>query len=207
MRLLTSLCLLAACISAQEVPESVPESSSASVVSTERLDRCATLGFDADALDCGLCDDLSTFLTSKVPKKKSKAKSAKNVVQECQECCSDFSKVLEAEGRRYPKVALAVNSRRLKRYPKVANFVENHAEQIKGLEVQETNPRLPMLEFFDENGEKVEEISVAHWDEDSIAEFIANKLLSQDVKEDNGEVAEEIVEEEIVEVEVEADEP
>ncbi|KAG1705582.1 hypothetical protein DVH05_003269 [Phytophthora capsici] len=200
--LLPSLLLVWVCISAQEVPESAPEGSSASVVSTERLDRCTTLGFDADALDCRLCDDLSTFLTSKVSKKKSKkTKSVENVVTECQECCSDFSKVLEAEGRRYPKVALAVNRRRLKRYPKVANFVENHADQIKGLEVQETDPRLPMLEFFDENGEKVEEISVAHWDEDSIAEFIANKLLPQE--EDNGEV----VEEEIVEVEVEAAEP
>ncbi|GMF21278.1 unnamed protein product [Phytophthora fragariaefolia] len=94
-----------------------------------------------------------------------------------------------------------------------------------------------MLQFFDENGNKVEEIryeglyvallfvvvvvvvvvlggrltlffyffvlllfcSVAHWDEDSIAEFIENKLLPEE------EVVEEV--EEIVEVEVQADKP
>ncbi|KUF90268.1 hypothetical protein AM588_10003624 [Phytophthora nicotianae] len=107
-----------------------------------------------------------------------------------------FSKVLEAEGRRYPKVALAVDRRRLKRYPKVANFVDHQAENIKRLEVQETNPRLPMLQFFDEEGEKIEEISVAHWDENSIAEFIENKLLPEE--ENEGE---------IVEMEVKADKP
>ncbi|ETO67745.1 hypothetical protein, variant 2, partial [Phytophthora nicotianae P1976] len=196
MRLATLLVLTAACISAQEVPTSAAEPSTTPSVSSERLDHCATLGFDADALDCRLCDDLSTFLTPRASKKKLKQKSVDKVTKECQECCSDFSKVLEAEGRRYPKVALAVDRRRLKRYPKVANFVDHQAENIKRLEVQETNPRLPMLQFFDEEGEKIEEISVAHWDENSIAEFIENKLLPEE--ENEGE---------IVEMEVEADKP
>ncbi|KAG3078275.1 hypothetical protein PI124_g19892 [Phytophthora idaei] len=196
MRLSTLLLLLAVCISAQEAPKSTTEPSTASATSTDRLDRCVTLGFDADALDCQLCGDLSTFLAPRASKKKLKQKSVGKVTKECQECCSDFSKVLEVEGRQYPKVALAVDSRRLKRYPKVANFVEHQAEQIKRLEVQETNPRLPMLQFFDEEGEKIEEISVAHWDENSIAEFIEKKLLPEEGKE-----------EEIVEIEVEADKP
>ncbi|KAG7382014.1 hypothetical protein PHYPSEUDO_005375 [Phytophthora pseudosyringae] len=210
MRLPTSLLLAMACLGgvlvvteAQEVPETPPDPSAAPAFPTKRLDRCATLGFDADALDCRLCDELSTFLTPTASKTTSKKKAAKKVAKECQECCSDFSKVLEAEGRRYPKVALAVNPHRLKRYPKVANFVERQAEQIKRLEVQESNPRLPMLQFFDEDGEKVEEISVAHWDEDSIAEFIENKLLP----EEEGDVVETTVKEEIVEMEVEADKP
>ncbi|GMF26294.1 unnamed protein product [Phytophthora lilii] len=199
----------------------------ASAVSTERLDRCASFGFDADALDCRLCGDLSTFLEPAKSTSKTKAKAVDLVTEECRDCCSDMSKMLEAEGRRFPKVVLAVSRRRLKRHPKVANFVEHQAEQIKRLEVQETDPRLPMLQFFDENGEKVEEIrcvvcflfffflfcdvnlcfrcSVAHWDEDSIAEFIENKLLPEET-EGEGEVIEEVVEE-VVEMEVEADEP
>ncbi|EEY68680.1 uncharacterized protein PITG_18991 [Phytophthora infestans T30-4] len=196
MRLPTLVLLAAIGISAQDVPESSPEATTPPEISTERLDRCTTLGFDADALDCQLCDDLSSFLAPKASKKKLKQKSVEKVTKECKECCSDFSKVLEAEGRRYPKVVLAVDPRRLKRYPKLANFVEHQAEQIKRLEVQETNPRLPMLQFFDEEGAKTEEISVAHWDEKSIAEFIEKKLLPEREKE-----------EEIVEVEVEADKP
>lgn len=158
MRLPTLVLLVAACVSAQEASESSPEASQASATSTERLDHCATLGFDVDALDCRACDDLSTFLTSAKSTKKLKSKSVDLVTKECQECCSDFSEVLEAEGRRYAKVVLAVSQRRLKRHPKVANFVEHQAPQIKRLEVQVANPRLPMLQFFDEEGEKVEEI-------------------------------------------------
>ncbi|KAE9019851.1 hypothetical protein PR003_g12797 [Phytophthora rubi] len=204
MRLPALLLLFVACVASQEVPEPSPDAASAPVEASARLERCATLGFDADALDCRLCDDLSTYLSStKSTKKKSKQKAVDLVTTECRDCCSDFSKVLEAEGRRHAKVVLAVSQRRLKRYPKVANFVEHRAEHMKRLEVQETDPRLPTLQFFDEEGEKVEEISVAHWDEDSITEFIENKLLPE---EEGGEVVEE-VEEEIVEVEVEADKP
>lgn len=102
------------------------------------------LGFDADALDCRLCDDLSTYLGSvKSTKKKPKQKAVDLVTSECRDCCSDFSKVLEAEGRRYAKAVLAVSQHRLKRYPKVANFVEHQAESTKRLEVQEANPDCP----------------------------------------------------------------
>ncbi|EGZ23304.1 hypothetical protein PHYSODRAFT_295759 [Phytophthora sojae] len=231
MRLPALLLLFAACVAAQEAPEPSPDAASAPAEASARLERCAMLGFDADALDCRLCDDLSTYLGSvKSTKKKPKQKAVDLVTSECRDCCSDFSKVLEAEGRRYAKAVLAVSQHRLKRYPKVANFVEHQAESTKRLEVQEANPRLPMLQFFDEEGEKVEEIryrgqfyikfividrfgmliflffcSVAHWDEDSIAEFIANKLLPEEEVEEGDEVVE--VEEEVVEVEVEADKP
>jgi hypothetical protein len=157
MRLSTLLLLAAASAGAQEATEPAVDASSSPQVSSERLDRCATLGFDADALDCRLCDELSTFLTAKSRSTKS-ATSVDSVTGECQDCCSDFSKVLEAEGRRYPIAVLAVSRRRLKRYPKVANFVEHQAEHIKGLDVEESNPRLPMLQFFDANGDKMEEI-------------------------------------------------
>lgn len=49
---------------------------------------------------------------------------------------------------------------------------------------------------------------MAHWDEDSIAEFIENKLLpEEEVDEEDGEKVEEVVEEKIVEMELEADKP
>ncbi|POM71029.1 Hypothetical protein PHPALM_12458 [Phytophthora palmivora] len=191
MRLATFALLLVACVAAQEAPEASSEASSASIASTEHLEHCAALGFDVDALDCRLCDELEAFLARKTSKK-AKLKAVDTVSHECRTCCSDFSKVVEAEGRRYAKVVLAVAQNRLKRYPKVANFVEQQAKDIKRLQVEESNARLPMLQFFDENNDKVEEISVAHWDEDSIAEFIDRKLVPED---------------DIVEVQVEADKP
>ncbi|KAL4106844.1 hypothetical protein PRIC1_004883 [Phytophthora ramorum] len=204
MRIPTLLLLLSAWASAQEAPATSPETSD---VSSDRLNRCATLGFDADALDCRLCEELSTFLTkstkTKSATKLTKTKSVDLVTHECRDCCSDLTNLLEAEGRRYPQAVLALSRRRLKRYPKLANFVEHQAEQIKGLQVQETDNRLPMLQFFDEDGEKVQEVSVAHWDEASIAEFIGNKLLPE---EEEGDEVVEIVEE-VVEMEVEADKP
>ncbi|CEG45245.1 Selenoprotein [Plasmopara halstedii] len=193
MHFVTLLVLLVASGHAQNAPESSSELPSDPEAIAERLHHCTTLGFDTDALDCRLCDELSSFLVSATPEKKKKTDRAITAVtKECRECCTDFSKVLEAEGRRYSKVALVVNRLRLKRYPKVANFLEHQAEQIKRLEVVETNPRLPMLQFFDDEGEKIEEISVAHWDENSIAEFIENKLLPEKAAET------------IVEMEVEA---
>ncbi|KAG6599625.1 15 kDa selenoprotein [Phytophthora cinnamomi] len=207
---LPALLLLASCVAAwaQEAPAPSPDTASEA---SARLQRCATLGFDADALDCRLCGDLSTYLSSvKSTKKKSKQKAVDLVTKECGECCSDFSQVLEAEGRRFAKAVLALSQRRLKRYPKVASFLEHQAPQIKGLEVQDVESRLPMLQFLDEDGEKVEEISVAHWDEDSIAEFIGNKLLPEEVKEGGGVEEDgvvEVEEEEVVEVEVQADKP
>jgi hypothetical protein len=49
-------------------------------------------------------------------------------------------------------------------------------------------------------------VSVAHWDEDSIAEFIGHKLLPQQEMQEGEEVVEETVEE-VVEMEVEPDKP
>ncbi|OWZ11541.1 hypothetical protein PHMEG_00015419 [Phytophthora megakarya] len=190
MRLATLSLLFAASVAAQEAPEASIEASSASAASSERLERCATLGFDVEALDCRLCDELGSFLAAKTSKK-TKLEAVESVTTDCGDCCSDFSKLVELEGRRYAQATLAVSPQRLKRYPKVANFVEHQAKQIERLQVEETHSRLPMLQFFDENGDKQEEISVAHWDEDSIAEFIEKKLLPEE-------------KEEVVEVQVEA---
>ena len=147
-------------VSAQTVSEPIASSPQAPTLSTDHADHCATLGFDVYALDCRLCTDLTTFLTSAatIDADSSKIKSVKNVGQECQKCCSDFARVVAAEDRRYAKAVLAVSHYRLKRYPTVASFVEHHASAIKGLEVQETAYRLPTLQFFDTNGVKMEEI-------------------------------------------------
>ncbi|CAI5713137.1 unnamed protein product [Peronospora effusa] len=192
---LPSLLLFGACVSAQKDSESISTVPQAPSLSSEYVDHCATLGFDVNALDCRLCDDLSTFLTSKTTT--SKIETVKIVGQECQKCCSDFSRALEAEDRRYANVVLAVSQYRLKRYPTVANFVEHQASKIKGLEVQETNYRLPTLQFFDKKGVKIEEISVAYWDEDSIAEFIDKKLLVESTTKEENEDDETIVEMEV----------
>ena len=155
------LLLLAASTAARDVHASVSTSHVPPVDSSERRKRCTTLGFDVDALDCRYCSELSTFLTtSTASKSTSRKKLFDTVGQECQECCSDFSKVLEAKGRRYTNVVLALSPRRWRRYPKVAHFVEHEAAKFKRLEVREVETRLPMLQFFDnDNGEKlVEEI-------------------------------------------------
>lgn len=176
MHLATLLWLL---VASAHALDSSPELSSSPEARAERQRTCATLGFDSDALDCRLCDDFATFLGGKKTTESTRT-AIDLVTTECRDCCADFSKVLEAEGRRYPKVALVVNRFRLKRYPNVANFLEHQATHMQRLEVIETSPRLPMLQFFDPNGDKVEEISVAHWDETSIAEFVANKLLPEE---------------------------
>ncbi|TDH69200.1 hypothetical protein CCR75_008703 [Bremia lactucae] len=188
------LMLLEAHALAKETLNAFNEPTSDLSLLLKHRNECALLGFDVEALDCRLCDTLASFLAPVAAKAQTNgAKAVQKVTQECHECCSDLSKVLEAEGRRFYKAVLAVNQYRLKRYPKVANFLEHQAKQIKRLEVEEANLRLPMLLFFDKVGEKVEEISVAHWDENSILEFIERKLLPD-----------EEAEEAVVEVEVDA---
>ncbi|KAI9909910.1 hypothetical protein PsorP6_010484 [Peronosclerospora sorghi] len=170
----------------------------------DRVTQCTTRGFDADALDCRLCDALSTFLTSSTSQDQAKRDAVDRIGHECQDCCSDFSKVLEAEGRRYAKAVLAVSPYRLKWYPKVAHFVEKQAAQFHRLQVHETSTRVPMLQFYDDGGNKVEEISVAYWDETSIAEFIGKKLV---VETDVGKKEEGDGDDQVLEMEVEADRP
>ncbi|CAI5722431.1 unnamed protein product [Peronospora destructor] len=187
-----TLLLFGASVAAQEVSESIATFPRSSTLSSEHVDQCATLGFDVNALDCRLCDDLSTFLTATTSKTTtSKSTSVQLIGQECQKCCLDFSRAVEAEDRRYAKAVLAVNPYRLKRYPRVANFVEHQASEITGLEVQETTSRLPTLQFFDKTGVKIEEISVASWDEDSIGEFIDTKLLLESTLQEENDGVEE----------------
>ncbi|RLN86297.1 hypothetical protein BBJ28_00001839 [Nothophytophthora sp. Chile5] len=209
------------------------------------LESCAALGFDADALDCRLCHELELFLEPSA-QSELKAAAAREVTEECQTCCSDLAAQLEAAAsHRHVHAVLAVSMRRLKRYPKVANFVQQRAAQIARLEVKETNARHPSLQFFDAAGNKMEEVrwegdsycgyrerdleltgwdacvdlygcSVAHWDEDAIAEFVEAKLtIEQEVEEQEeavqveseeaAEVEQEDEEKEVVEVEVAAD--
>ncbi|RLN58264.1 hypothetical protein BBJ29_008669 [Phytophthora kernoviae] len=183
MHVLGYLLFLAACVSSQELSEGDIEASRSSDALSDRLERCTSLGFDADALDCKLCEDLSTFLKPRLQSVKSKTLAAKSLLEECQNCCSDLQKTLGGDvGRRFSSVVLGVSKRRLKRYPKVASFVEHRAPHMERVEVQEINPRLPVLQFFNEQGEKVEEVSVAHWDEDAITEFIEAKLLPEEKK-------------------------
>uniref|UniRef100_A0AAV1T791 Selenoprotein F n=1 Tax=Peronospora matthiolae TaxID=2874970 RepID=A0AAV1T791_9STRA len=179
------LLLLAASAAARDVHASLSTSPVPAFDSPLRRERCATLGFDVDALDCCLCRELSTFLTSSSASKK---KLFDTVGQECQECCSDFSKGLDAKGQRYANVVLALSPRRWRRYPKVAHFVEHEAAKLTRLEVREVETRLPMLQFFDKD-QLVEEISIAHWDEKSIAEFIDNKLLPEEDENEEDEQA------------------
>ncbi|CAH0475406.1 unnamed protein product [Peronospora belbahrii] len=185
MRVPTLLFLATTYVSAHD--EKIP-SVHDPIVSLDHVDHCATLGYDIHALDCRLCDELATYLTSTTLQYSVKKKRVTSVTQECHECCSNFSKVLEAEGRRYVKAVLAVSQYRLRRYPKVANFVEHHAPQMKRVEVKETNYRLPTLQFYDKEGEKMEEMSVAYWDEKSIGEFIENKLLPEETEEEDKDV-------------------
>ena len=155
------LLLLAACAAAHDVSDPLSTSDPSAADATERLERCAALGFDVEALDCRLCSDLSTFLTTSTSAKRaSKTRVVDRVCQECQECCSDFSTVLEAQGRRYRNVVLAWSPGRWRRYPKVAHFVEHEAAAIQRLEVREMETRLPVLQFFDDvsNEQPLEEI-------------------------------------------------
>ncbi|RLN53672.1 hypothetical protein BBJ28_00014812 [Nothophytophthora sp. Chile5] len=240
-RALLLLVLSAALVAAQEldaVDLVSPGDEDAESPRPALLESCAALGFDADALDCRLCHELELFLEPSA-QSELKAAAAREVTRECQTCCSDLAAQLEAAAsHRHAHAVLAVSMRRLKRYPKVANFVQQRAAQIARLEVKETNARHPSLQFFDAAGNKMEEVrwegdsccgyrerdleltgsdacadlcgcSVAHWDEDAIAEFVEAKLTTEQEAEEQeeAEIEQENEEEEVVEVEVAAESP
>ncbi|KAF1314406.1 15 kda selenoprotein, partial [Globisporangium splendens] len=148
-------------------------------------DACRALGFDAETLDCRRCDELSTFLaTSASASDTSAASKARDALQaDCAKCCQDLSaSVLHAiggsAGDKYARVVLEVCTCKFGRYPKIANFVHQHAQKHAQLEIKYINARHPFLIFYDAEGTKKEEVGIASWDEDTISEFIVAKVAS-----------------------------
>uniref|UniRef100_K3WQR6 Selenoprotein F n=1 Tax=Globisporangium ultimum (strain ATCC 200006 / CBS 805.95 / DAOM BR144) TaxID=431595 RepID=K3WQR6_GLOUD len=156
------------------------------------VDTCRDLGFDAETLDCRRCDELSTFLSTSASTSdgddSAAASKARDALQaDCAKCCQDLSaKGLHAiggtAGDKYARVVLEVCTCKFGRYPKIANFVHQHAQKHAQLEIKACNymyyinARHPFLIFYDVEGTKQEEVGIASWDEDTISEFIEAKV-------------------------------
>lgn len=107
------------------------EAAQAAAESARRAD-CVTRGFDVQALDCRLCEDLGAFLEQATEGDKKKENAVRAVDADCRACCTDFELAAREDAAihaQYARAALEVCKRRLERYPKVANFVHNRAPQ------------------------------------------------------------------------------
>lgn len=122
-----------------------------SEVDAERAARraqCLTRGFEVEALDCGLCEQLAAFLESGVAgssaveqgKSDVELKEVSQVASECRECCTDFGAGaalgVGATRHQFARVELEVCTCKFQRYPKVADFVNNRAAAHPRLEVK-----------------------------------------------------------------------
>ncbi|TYZ68465.1 hypothetical protein PybrP1_011020 [[Pythium] brassicae (nom. inval.)] len=153
---------------------------------------CRALGFDADTLDCRRCDELAAALAP--------SSAASTLTSECRDCCTDVAALAAATGdRRHARVVLEVCTCKFGRYPKVANFVHHHAAKHAKLSVEYINARHPFLIFYDDEGNKQEEISIAGWDEDTINEFIVAKIVPDEAADEAGEAAAATSAEDVVE--------
>lgn len=104
----------------------------ASAAASERdAAACRALGFDADALDCRRCDELAAAL--------SPSADASALTSDCRACCADVSALAAAMlggDRRHARVVLEVCTCKFGRYPKVANFVHQHAAKHPKLSIE-----------------------------------------------------------------------
>lgn len=116
----------------EEVAVEDPTETLAAREAVVRRADCETRGFDAQALDCRLCADLTAFLAHATEGKDGKEKAARAVEADCRACCADFELAAREDAAvqaQHPRAALEVCKRRLERYPKVSNFVLNRAPQ------------------------------------------------------------------------------
>ncbi|KAJ0406726.1 hypothetical protein P43SY_004551 [Pythium insidiosum] len=164
-----------------------------------RGQHCLQRGFDADGLDCRLCDRMASHLQSAVgdvdgDELQRKLAAVDRVVTDCKTCCTDLASIADlATQQQYDRVVLEVCTCKFGRYPKVANFVHHHAQHVPRLEIEYLNARHPHLIFYDADGTKREEISIASWDEETITEFVQAKLkpiVDSESPGDNENVAE-----------------
>ncbi|TMW61689.1 hypothetical protein Poli38472_010752 [Pythium oligandrum] len=184
---LTTLCALGvafyahplgASASTDEVVPSAKASDALDAHSAQANEECVAHGFDAEGLDCRLCGRFEAFLSDMLAAAGSveKTNASKRLVTQCRSCCTDLEKIDLVAQQQYARVVLEVCTCKFGRYPKVANFVHAHAEKHPRLEIQYLNARHPHLLFYNEAGEKQEEVSIASWDEETISEFIVAKL-------------------------------
>ncbi|GLD97822.1 hypothetical protein PINS_up006519 [Pythium insidiosum] len=159
-----------------------------------RTQHCLQKGFDAEGLDCRLCDRMASHLQTALgaapdddddddgevddkSELRRKRAAADRVVTDCKTCCTDLASIADlATQQQFDRVVLEVCTCKFGRYPKVANFVHHHAPLLPRLEIEYMNARHPHLVFYDADGTKREEISIASWDEDTITEFVQAKL-------------------------------
>lgn len=141
------------------VPEPDPE-----VVAAQRAAYCLARGFDPETLHCSLCEKMAAFMQPKkdqvVTEIAAEADDEKkqplqlkldaftDITEGCSDCCSEtaVSKEEDASGdsestvveevELYERVVLEVCTCKFNRYPKIKNFVNNHAKDHKRLEIK-----------------------------------------------------------------------
>jgi hypothetical protein len=129
---------------------------------------CLDKGFDAETLDCRVCNLLALTLSLELEANASqtdaslaasKQLATENAVAKCQRCCTDVEAIDALKHTpQYARVVLEVCTCKFGRLPKIANFVHNHATKHARLEIDYINARMPHLIFYDDNGDKHEEI-------------------------------------------------
>lgn len=141
------------------VPEPDPE-----VVAAQRAAYCLARGFDPETLNCNLCEKMDVFMQPKKDQvaaeiaaeaddeKKEplqlKLDAFTELTEGCSDCCSetavakdeaassDSEAAVNEEDELYERVVLEVCTCKFNRYPKIKNFVNNHAKDHKRLEIK-----------------------------------------------------------------------
>ena len=63
-------------------------------------------------------------------------------------------------------------------YPAIQDFIRNSAPGVKGLQITYTQGAPPNLFMQDAAGTTLEEVSIANWKSEHIAEYLSEKLAS-----------------------------
>jgi hypothetical protein len=109
------------------------ESDSSKAISNS--EECALLGFNSDALDCKTCAQLNKFIQDLTSSKKKKEK-VQELINDCKKCCTSLEDIIVGSKIQYEKAVLEVCTCKFGKYPKVANFVNNHVSEHSRLEVK-----------------------------------------------------------------------
>ena len=103
-------------------------------VPTLSSDECAALGFKSEVLDCRSCDRMVASMQEELTSAAQK-RALGALASECKQCCADLD-VIDNGAEEYDHAVFEVCKCKYGRYPKVADFIRNRAEQFTRLEIK-----------------------------------------------------------------------
>jgi hypothetical protein len=122
-------------------------------------DQCLSFGFVTEKLACGVCREMSTFI------------SETSLINQCNACCNPS---LDSE-KKYKRATLEICQLKLLSFPEVRNFIDKRSRLFKDLRVVYRMHASPILIMEDKNGNK-ETLSLEKWSNDDIFNYLSQSI-------------------------------